>query len=135
MIVTRDDGNRWWTAQRMTAMLLQVDPGTTTLGAAARAQNCSPPKVEDWSDDPNCRMEHILQPNPYSCRASWIGRSQGPTFSAYAVEQKTVAPDDCGLAKSRRQFRPQVDCTLTGLYDWTGDIGVCSVVQSPFVRF
>lgn len=68
MSVTMDDSIKRWTANRKTALVVEIILGKTTVAEASRAYDLSPSEIEGCVDDARKGMENALRANPLDVR-------------------------------------------------------------------
>lgn len=51
MSTLMDEDVKRWTAERKTALVLEIIQGKTTVGEASRAYDLPPSEIEAWVDD------------------------------------------------------------------------------------
>ena len=60
-----------WTAQRKTALVLEIIQGKMTVAEASRAYDLPPSEIGDWVDDGKKGMESALRANPQEVREKY----------------------------------------------------------------
>lgn len=71
MSLKMEDDIKRWTAQRKSALVLDMIQGKTTVAEASRAYDLSPSEVEKWVDDAKRGMENALRANPLDVKEQY----------------------------------------------------------------
>ena len=68
MSLEMEDDIKRWTAQRQSALVLEIIQGRATVAEAARAYDLTPSEIEDWVDQGKAGMENALRAKPEDIR-------------------------------------------------------------------
>ena len=71
MSVTMDDSIKRWTANRKTALVVEIILGKTTVAEASRQFDLTPSEIEGWVDDAKRGMENALRAKPEDVREQY----------------------------------------------------------------
>ena len=66
-----DDSIKRWTANRKTALVVEIIQGKTTVAEASRAYDLSPSEIDGCVDDAKQGMENALHANPLEIREQY----------------------------------------------------------------
>lgn len=98
-----EDVVKRWTAKRESALVIEIIQGKTTVAAASRSYDLSPPEIEGWINDARRGMENALRAKPLDIRVSlvklctWFGAPRRtvyykPTKAAPQVDLRFAQP-------------------------------------------
>ena len=71
MSITMDEEIKRWTANRKTALVMDIIQGKTTVSEAARAFDLAPSEIEEWVNDAKQGMENALRAKPLDIREQY----------------------------------------------------------------
>ena len=71
MSMTMDDSIERWTAERKTALVIEIIQGKTTVAEASRSFDLTPSEIEGWVEDAKRGMENSLRANPLDIREQY----------------------------------------------------------------
>ena len=71
MSMMMDDSIKRWTAQRKTALVIEIIPGKTPMAAASHSFALTPSEIASRVEDVKRDMENSLRANPLDSRAQY----------------------------------------------------------------
>jgi transposase-like protein len=71
MSMKMEEEIKGWTAQRKSALVLDILQGKTTVAEARRRYDLPPSEIEQWVDEGKRGMENALRANPLDIREQY----------------------------------------------------------------
>ncbi|MGB0132362.1 DUF1153 domain-containing protein [Dokdonella sp.] len=71
MSAVMEEEIKYWTAQRKSALVLEIIQGKTTVTEASRQFDSTPAEIEEWVDQGKSGMESALRAKPEDVREQY----------------------------------------------------------------